>query len=58
VELEQEEFLLAWDKLLSRQQATLERMNIPLMFETSDPEERRKQQRIVNVLQALIDGDS
>jgi len=57
-ELEQDEFLPAWDRLLGRQQSTLERMEVPFMFKTTDPDERRRQQQVINVLEGLMDGGS
>jgi hypothetical protein len=51
---EKDEFLPAWDRLLGRQQATLERIGIPLMFETSEVETRRQQQQIINILEGLM----
>ncbi|PVF96319.1 hypothetical protein CPB86DRAFT_684780, partial [Serendipita vermifera] len=50
-DFEKDEFLPAWEILLGRQQATLERIGIPLMYETNDVEARRQQQQIMNVLE-------
>jgi hypothetical protein len=52
-DLEQDEFLPEWDRLLQQQQATLYRIGVPLMVETTEPEERNQQQQIVAVLERL-----
>ncbi|KAG8852875.1 hypothetical protein FRB91_005813 [Serendipita sp. 411] len=54
-ELERDEFLPAYDRLLSRQQATLQRMGIPWMFETDDETERNRQQQLMTVIEGLLE---
>lgn len=53
-DLEHDDFLPEWDRLLHRQQATLERIGVPLMSDTTEPEDRNQQQQIVAVLESLM----
>jgi hypothetical protein len=47
---DKERVLVAWDALVEKQQNKLEQMGFPCMFVTSNPDERAKQQKIVNII--------
>lgn len=47
---DKERVLVAWDALIERQQESLEKLGFPAMYVTSNPAERTKQQRIIQVI--------
>ncbi|KAF8076009.1 hypothetical protein FPV67DRAFT_393001 [Lyophyllum atratum] len=46
--------LVAWDGLISKQQTTLARHNVPTMFPTVKPADRERQQRVMQVLEGIL----
>ncbi|KAF9451997.1 hypothetical protein P691DRAFT_756746 [Macrolepiota fuliginosa MF-IS2] len=46
--------LPAWDSLVSRQQAKLQRLQVPTMHITSDPSVRELQQRVIQLLTSIM----
>lgn len=55
---DQERVQLAWDGLVTRQQARLEQLKVPNMFVTSDPKDRVRQSQIIQVLVGLTGANT
>ncbi|RDB20544.1 hypothetical protein Hypma_012457 [Hypsizygus marmoreus] len=51
---DRERVLLAWDGLVSKQQATLARHGVPTMYPTKDIADRERQQRVIQVLEGIL----
>jgi len=51
---DRERVLLAWDGLISKQQAILAQHDVPTMFMTNDGADRERQQRVMQVLEGII----
>jgi len=49
--------LLVWDGLITRQQAALESLGVPTMFNTTTGLDRERQQRVVQVLEGITGRD-
>ncbi|KAF5388219.1 hypothetical protein D9615_000056 [Tricholomella constricta] len=50
---DRERVLIAWDGLISKQQATLAQHGVPTMFPTNEATDRERQQRVMQVLEGL-----
>ncbi|KAF9649316.1 hypothetical protein BDM02DRAFT_1861961 [Thelephora ganbajun] len=48
--------IVAWDGLISKQQAALESLSVPVMYVSDLTSDREKQQRIVRVLESIVNG--
>jgi hypothetical protein len=48
-----ERVMIAWDGLVVKQQAALEKLQVPTMFVTSVKTDRERQQRVVQVLEGI-----
>ncbi|PFH52568.1 hypothetical protein AMATHDRAFT_46121 [Amanita thiersii Skay4041] len=48
--------LSAWDGLVTKQQTLLQQLNVPTMFVTNDKSTRERQQRVMHVLEGLVDN--
>ncbi|KAL5487653.1 hypothetical protein ACEPAI_5761 [Sanghuangporus weigelae] len=51
---DRERVMPAWEGLIARQQAALEKMGVPAMFVTSEKPDMERQQRIVQVLEGIV----
>ncbi|KAF9779545.1 hypothetical protein BJ322DRAFT_1088080 [Thelephora terrestris] len=48
--------IVAWDALVSKQQATLESLGVPVMHVSHLTSDTEKQQRVVRVLESIVEG--
>ncbi|KAI5124801.1 hypothetical protein M0805_005433 [Coniferiporia weirii] len=55
---DRERVLPAWDGLIACQQAALESLGVPAMFVTSTGADRERQQRVMHVLEGIVDAES
>ncbi|KAF7331754.1 hypothetical protein MKEN_00055200 [Mycena kentingensis (nom. inval.)] len=51
-----ERALPAWDALITRQQTTMLELGIPTMFQTTEKQDRERQQKVVQVVESIISG--
>ncbi|EJD54092.1 hypothetical protein AURDEDRAFT_180435 [Auricularia subglabra TFB-10046 SS5] len=54
LKFDKEQVLKAWDALVAKQQAELEKLGVPTMFVTEVQADREKQQRVVQVLEGIF----